>query len=494
MSTKATPAVKPAAKPAVVAAKPPAGKAVKAAAKPTIPTAVRPKTAISAPEASDAPVAHIPKLAPPKFKAPPPTEDDDKTAKGGKKRQQLTSVLHIDISQARCMTHLKNNLANKEIEAEVKALRAELKALKEPQKPLREAMKKSEEAGDVAEVTRLRGEIERMQAELAAQPRFVDLKKKIADLSQKQTRIGGEAPIATAVIADYVVKEMLCYAMDNALESDRKLVEVAHIHGDNFTQISTWPLLRNLPSIVSYSPEEEARRKEERAASNKAAKEAREAKKAAAGKGVKAAEEKEAAPEAAAEGDAEHAEHAEHAHGGKTTFLTYVENLLQTVKSNERYATMRVSNRVREYCADIIAELMTRLTRLCNVEVKDINVVRTLTAAHVKGIMTLIMVDEHRTPEQIDAIRECIDEKLKIYSSHTDGEKAKKLAEMPAEKKAALERKKAEEDIARKQKQAEGAEKRAKIASDKAHALRAELADPSLAAPAAESAEDILGL
>lgn len=364
-----------------------------------------------------------------------------------KTRQQLTVVLNVDISQARCATHLKQNLGDEETEAEIKELRKELKA--------------AQAAGD---------------AQLAGAT-----KAKIAELSKTLVRLSSEAPIAAAVVCDFAVKELLRYGMDQAIASDRKIVEVGHYHDGDPALMRCYPLINKLPTFAGYDPEHEEELRKVRAAANKAAKEAREAKKAAAEekKGGKAAgrpagRAPSAGPRAAeAEDDAEDDEPAEHT---KTTFNTYVENALRTVKKDLPYSGMRVSNRVREDLADTVAELIAHLSDLSRIIVQTVMKVRTMNADHIKAVVHLLMANEGRTPAQVAEITDQVDAKLDLYRGHLRQEKEKKAAGLGAEKKAELENKRLEAELLRKQKQADLAKKRAIESAQKAKELTAESA------------------
>jgi hypothetical protein len=425
-------AAKPAAKPA--AAKP----APKVAAKPA--AAAEPKAAAPAP-AGDQPAAAVPKAD---NLAEAPANGEHAAAAAEKKtRQQLTSILAISISQARCQTHLKHNLGDEGTEKSIKELRQQLKAAKEQKDA----------------------------------PKEKALKAAIADLSKTLVRISSETPIAVAVVMDSMVKELIRHGMDQAIAGDRKIVEVAHLHDGSPEGLLYHPLFAKLPSITEYNPDHEEELRKERAAANKAAKEAREAKKAAAdekktaAKGAKGAKGAKAAAPEQPEDDEDEDDHAEHT---KTTFFTYVENALKAVKKDDPYRTMRVSNRVREYLSELVTEGIARIARLARLLVQKVVVVRTMNADHIKATISFLMADGGRSAGQIAEVEGQIDAKLEVYHDHLKSEKDKKAAGLDADRKAENERKRLEADLSRKKKQAELAKKRALEASQKAQELAAE--------------------
>jgi len=426
MSTRASPkpaAAKAAPKP--TATKAPAARATAAAASKGLVSAPAPKPAATAPT-----------------KAPtPPAGGAAESPATKKTRQQLTNILHINISQARCATHLKQNLGDEETEAGIKALRAELKDTKD--------------AGRVAEI-----------------------KASIAALAKTLVRVSSDTSIATAVVCDILVKELLRRGMEQAIASDRKIVEVGHYHDGDPSSMLCYPLVSKLPSFAGFDPDHEEELRKKRAAANKAAKDAKEAKKAAEEKkpaprvGGKAAAAKAAALAAeAAEEEEEEGEVAEHT---KTTFFTYVENALKSVKKDPPYSTMRVSNRVREDLSTIVTEALARLATLSRIIVQGVMNVRTMNADHIKAVVRLLMVDEGRSDEQIAHVIDQIDDKVDMFHSHVKSEKIKKAAALDPDKKAEVENKKLEADLLRKKKQTELAKKRAIEQAQKAKTLTAE--------------------
>ena len=303
--------------------------------------------------------------------------DEEEDAK--KTRVQLTSVLEISISHARCATHLKHNLGDAAIEAEIKQLRANLKAAKT--------------AEDADQITALKAEISK--------------------LSMPLVRLSNETPIATAVIWDGAVKELLRHGMNLALAGERKIVEVAHLHEGSPAELACFPMYDRCPIWTEYDPAVEDGLKKARALENKAAKDAREAKKE--GK----------APEAHAEEEAEEEGEGEGQHT-KTTFYTYVENALKAIKKEPEYSTMRVSNRVREYISELIAQGITRLSGLARILVQSVMSVRTMNAGHIKAVVHMLLVDAGRSAEDVEGLVGPVDEKLQRYRDHVKLEKEKK--------------------------------------------------------------------
>jgi hypothetical protein len=345
-------------------------------------------------------------------KAPAQETGDSAESHG---RIQLANVLHINISQARCATHLKQHLGDDAIESQVKALRAELKT----------AQDKSDGAAVAA------------------------LREKIAAAGKSLVRISSETPIAVAVVWDCAVKELLRRGMDRAIAADRKIVDVTHLHeGDAAAALTLSPLYLKCQLWSSFNVDHENALKKERTAKV------------------------EEAPVDGAEDDDQ----------SKNSFYTYVENALKTVKKDEQYKTMRVSNRVREYVAELVTQGIGRNTALSRIIVQRIVGVRTMNADHVKVVVNMLMADSGRTETEINAITTLIDEKLALYHNHLQSERAKKVRSLDADQQAALAQKNKEITLARKKKQAELLRKRAVDNANAAKALIAEVSTLEAAA------------
>ena len=375
------------------------------------------KVAEPAPKKAAAPVAATP-VAPavPAVPAAPvaPAEGEE-----GHGRIQLANVLHINISQARCATHLKQHLGDDATETRVKELRA--------------ALKTATEKNDAAAMAALRDQI--------------------VVAAKTLVRVSSETPIAVAVVWDSAVKELLRRGMDRAIAAERKIVDVNHLHeGDANAALNLCPLYNKCAVWTSYNPEHENELKRDRKA---------------------AADEAAAEPAADAEAD----------DSSKNSFYTYIENTLKSVKKEEPYKTMRVSNRVREYIAELVAQGIARNTTLSRIIVQQIMGVRTMTTDHVKVVVSMLMTDAGRPQAAISAITNLINEKLALYHVHLASEREKKLRALPSAQVAENARKQTELTVARKKKQAEQLRKRAIDSANLAKALIAEVAqlDPSAA-------------
>ena len=345
------------------------------------------------------------------------------------KRHQMTSVLGIDISIARTASHMKARMVTAEDEAALTEKRA--------------AHKAAVAAGDVAATAASKAEIDAINARIV--------------------RIGGDAPIAVAVLANLAAHQLLCHAMDQTRFAERKVVEVANLHAPGNDQVGAlsslevWPLVCNLPAITTYNAanEEEIRRR--RAEANKDAKAAREAAKEMTPEEAKAAK----AAAAVAEDD-------EDASGALTTFHTYVEHLTKTIKADPKYETMRVSNRVREVISDLVGELVANLSRVSKTAVLDLLGVRTLTAEQLMAVVSIIYVNHSQLEASpgLASVLQHVNGKLAAYHTHMNSEKDRKSSEMSAEDKAALDEKKAASDKLRLQTRAAAAKKKAIAAAE----------------------------
>lgn len=470
-STKTADA-KPAAAPSTTtpAAKPAAGKKAQSEEK-----VAKPSKAVA--EAAPAAVEAAPQ---------PETKDSEKKeTKAKKQRQQMSTVLNIDISQARCATHLKQNLTNKETDERIK--------------DLRKKMKDAKAAGSAEEAAAL--------------------KKMIDEQSQTVLRLSSLAPVAAATVADYMIKELFTHGFDQAIGADRKLLEVGHLQEGPVSELITYPLFRRVKAWMEYDPVHEEALRKERAAANKKAKEERETKKEAEKKvkgkdgasskvvpkkaGANAAPKKDAnaasekkpetkkkveAPPAEAEAEQDGEDDSE---GGKTTFVTYVDNALKSIRKDERYKNMRVSNRIREYGSNLVIGFLERLATLARILVQGVIDARTLNDSHIRAVVELLLTNEGVAAEEIAPIIELIDNKMETFRAHQKEEKKRKEMEMSPEEKAKAEEKKHQQELERKQKSLQSASERVKETTKKIVSLQQELESAGVAAAdGAEPAAD----
>jgi hypothetical protein len=289
---------------------------------------------------------------------PPPVRED-----AGIKRHQMTQILGIDISPARCHAHMKASL-----------MTPEQATLLEDKRTALSRAKARPGAPDPAEVAALRGEI--------------------AEINAGGVRIGGDASIAMATILNVAAQEILRYAMDRTIEADRKMVEVGALHSGELHRLGVWPLIRVLPSIAAYDPEYERNLKADRASTNRAAKKNREDARQARGEHGDEGDRPRGAGDDDPDLDEEGLE-------PTTTFNTYIDNVTKAVKAEEPYKAMRVSNRLREIISHASAELVGSLTRIAKIAVLDGLRVRTMTAAHLKFLAKILYV--HQGGREVDS-------------------------------------------------------------------------------------------
>lgn len=339
-----------------------------------------------------------------------------------KKRQQLTDVLGISISPARCAAHLKKNLANKEIDTEIHNLREKLKV----------------SVDDVENVK---------------------LKEEISILSQKVVRISSETSTVMAVICDGFVEDLLKHSINETLASNKKMVDVSYIMSGDHKKNLYYSIYHKLPTFVNYDSKvyEELRKK--KIEDNKKAKKAKKE-----GEGS----DNEVSPPVVPVAD-----------DGKTTFNTYIDAVLKNVKKDLQLAEnvkVRTSIEVRDFLSDMIIECIKRFVTLSKIFVQQIMGVRTMNSNHIKAIVHMFMKDEGNTDEQIDLVINRINEKIELFQKHVVSEKANRWADLDDITKQDLLNKQVEKSKNRKKKDLLLAEKRAAEAAERVKKLAEEVA------------------
>ena len=322
-----------------------------------------------------------------------PVDDVEK-----KVRLQMSNVLGINISHARCLSHLKFHLTDAAIEAQVKEIKAQQKA--EP----------SEE--HVA---------------------------RIAELTKNAVRISSETPIALATVCDNFVKEFIRHGMQQAIIVERKNVDVKHLLSGDLTTLVYYPFFKNLPSFVNYNPEEKK---------------------------------KETPTEDVAEVAVEESEDESPA---QTSFITYVENAIKTIKKEEAYASLRINTRVREFLSDLVTDLIQRISVLAKIIVQRVINVKTMTADHIKSVVLLLLADNRSSEELINGVLAIMNDKIRLYQEHLKSERTKKESLLDDATKEENETKSKAKEFEKKKKMADMVLQRAKDNAEKAKVLKKEV-------------------
>lgn len=352
---------------------------------------------------------------------PPVPEVDNK------KRQQLTDVLSISISPARCAAHLKKNLANKEVDNEIHNLREKLKA-----------------SIDEVENTKL--------------------KEEISTLSQKVVRISSETSTVMAVICDGFVEDLLKHSINETLASNKKMVDVNYIMSGDHKKNLYYSIYHKLPTFINYDAKVYEENRKKKFEDNKKAKKAKK-------EGINVS-------------DAEvpavvNVPVVDDSNDGKTTFNTYIDAVLKNVKKDLQLAEnikIRTSIEVRDFLSDMIIECIKRFITLSKIFVQQIMGVRTMNSNHIKAIVHMFMKDEGNTDEQINVVINRINEKIDLFQKHVVSERANRWADLDDVTKQDLLNKQVEKNKNRKKKDLQLAEKRALDAADRVKKLTEEVA------------------
>lgn len=345
------------------------------------------------------------------------------TEADNKKRQQLTDILGISISPARCAAHLKKNLINKDIDTEIHTLREKFKAS-------------------------------------ADENEKIKIKEEISVLSQKVIRISNETSTVMAVICDGFVEDLLKHSINETLTSNKKMVDVNYIMSGDHKKNLYYSIYHKLPSFINYDVKayEEGRKKK-----MEDAKKAKKAKK-----------------EGEVSSDTEVVTNTtQTSEDGKTTFNTYIDAVLKNVKKDLQLAEnikIRTSIEVRDFLSDMIIECIKRFVILSKIFVQQIIGVRTMNSNHIKAIVHMFMKDEGNTDEQINTVINRINDKIDLFQKHIMSERANKLADLDDATKQEILNKQMEKNKNRKKKDLQLAEKRAAEAAERVKKLSEEVA------------------
>jgi hypothetical protein len=314
-----------------------------------------------------------------------------------KTRRHLTSVLDINISQARCHRHLKMNLSNSEAAQEIKTLRESLKdntnvaKVAEINGQIKELTKKQRETKNPAEKAKYQTQINGLVKTLKDTPalqKVVETTKKIDDLTQTMVRLSSEVSVVVATVCDFIVDDIVSFAMDFVIANGKRQVQPFHLVEAGIEKTKSYPFIRNLPVYLQQKED-----------STKVAS-------------------TEPTPETTDETSDE--ETTEETDVNSNNFVTYVTNAIGKLKKTDKYGSVkiRISKAVRKYLSNLIIDFIKRISNYSQIIVQDISDVRTLNPDHVVNIIKLILTDEGSDKAVFGEIRDRVNDKLGLYKVH----------------------------------------------------------------------------
>lgn len=360
-----------------------------------------------------------------------------------KSRQQLADILGINISPARCATHLKKNLLNEEVENKIKELRDKIKVSKNT-------------PGSNADEA-------------------VAMQKEINKLAQNTIRISSETSAVVAVICNGFVENLLKHGITHAIannttNSKNKNVSVSNIMSGDHKGDIYYSVYSRLPSYVNYDQKNYVKQSVKSDATKKSKKAKEEAKEQ---DDAKEQEEKEAENKS----DNEPTNGEPDGVNNKLTFITYIDGILKNLKTDSQYSNIHISSAVKKYLSNMVIEAIERFVALSKIIVEQIMKVRTMNSNHIKAIINIFMKDDNNSDEVINSVINLIDDKLKLYHDHMRNNKLNKppVVQTEEEQKVAQEKKQEAEKV-KKQKALQLAEKRAAEAAARLKQLTEEIA------------------
>jgi len=278
-----------------------------------------------------------------------------------------TEILDIDIPPPRCGTLFRQILCHPDNEAHVKDLQEQIQVLISEIKEREKGLSTENE----------------IEKKIVIDPQIINLRNQLSEASKRLTRISDKAPIAMAVVMDYMVKEILQHAISHSKKINSKLIETSHIAGEGVQQLKTYALFRTLPSFQNCHQALPAQKNETEYDGKELA---------------------------------------------KTSFLTYVGNSLKRIKKDKEkeYSNIRLQSEVRILLSNLISECLVYLTHLISVAMSNFTVIRTISANHVKSIIHLLLMSEGQSEESINEILYEIDSKLQIYEDYLSAAKENK--------------------------------------------------------------------
>lgn len=314
-------------------------------------------------------------------------------ASESKTRRHLTSVLDINISQARCHRHLKQNLSDATVTQEINSLRETLKdntkvvEVAKINSQIKDLTRKQRDTKNVAEKAKIQAQINGLMNTLQTNAELktvVDTTLRINELNKKIIRLSSEVSVVVATVCDFMVEDIVTFGLEHVLSNKKKQVQPYHLVEAGVENIKSYPLIRNLSVFLTEK--------------------------------AKLDKPKTETVEGATTEDSE--TEVDDTDVNNNNFVTYVNNAIIKVKSNEKYAPTRITKGVRKYLSNLIICFIKRISNIAQIIVQDITDVRTLNPEHVVNIMKWILKDEQACDSIFEEIKTNVEEKRQLYKQH----------------------------------------------------------------------------
>lgn len=319
-------------------------------------------------------------------------QDPSESAPGTESRSsnKMTTMLGLTTSTSRCREHMIAGLTPEQVRTDLSKKRSRQRTLVATAKANATSAHEGESEADVAAAVTTAVEEVHTSAE------YIRNKEEISDLVKQSIHIGGETPIAMAAITTRISQDLIQMCFENTLTNGRKNVEIGSLHQDSVRALDIWPLIQHLDVFTQYDPEEETRLKAQYTETNAknnardkerkqllAAYEAAVARRTAALEAGTPENELEPLPE-----EVKPVPKKSTASRGPTNFKTYIGNAVTKCKQrDERYKSMRVSQRLRTVLSDVIVQFIARFCLVARNTIRHLVGVRTFLGKHIYGLI-----------------------------------------------------------------------------------------------------------
>jgi histone H3/H4 len=336
-----------------------------------------------------------------------PTEDR-------KPRTQTNNLIGVCVSAARVRRHIDKLNINKYIDEQLVGPKQQLSrynTLKSELKTETTIVNVKKEVDDKVVVTKEKrklskeelDDIRKTLEELKKSPEHKEAKAKIAALSQEKTRFSNAASIALSIVCDELVSTLVRHIMKSAIESEKKIIHVDHLHNSGVDKLYVYPLVKSLPSFIEkaalYTRLEKNQEIDRKVlvSINKLKKEYK--KKYGKNVTIKKSEHAQviAQPEATPSHIVADVREDEEVEDHKTSFKFYVhlicKKLIEENKDIPEYKSLRISTEIKEYLSDLLVEFIQRISPLVrlttdsmkNKTVNDVAILRVVEAILIDG-------------------------------------------------------------------------------------------------------------
>jgi hypothetical protein len=225
---------------------------------------------------------------------------------------------------------------------------------------------------------------------------FIENKKKIDELNKQLFRTNQYTPYAISIICDIAFKELVSHGFTQVLQSGKKTLDVSHFYSGDFNGLSTFSIIKNLPTYANFDLSLESKKKKE-----------------------------------------DEVEIQELVESTNMSFVTYITNGILWLKT-EKNINITIGTKVKKYLSDLVIDLIRKLSLITKILLKVMSV-RTITPNHIKAAVHILLIEGNVSDQICESILSTIDEKMALFHNEHTLKDSQKISSSEAKESVAVE-------------------------------------------------------